>query len=76
MGLPDVDLNVPSQSSQESQQAFDRIVAKVSSNESRDIGLRQPEQLRCLDLLQPAPTNDVIDAGDELRLQQVRLGIG
>ena len=69
------DLNIAAQRRQKSQQSFNRVVAEVPPEEAGDVGPRQSEQFRRVHLLAPAPAIDFVDAGDELRLQQVSVGI-
>ena len=73
---PDDNLDISTQGRQKSQQSFNRVVPKVSPEQARNVRLRQPELLRRIYLPEPALANDLVDAGDELRLQQVSVGLG
>ena len=57
------------------QKAIHGILPEAAPQQARNVGLRQPEQLCRLGLLEAALAHDPVDAGDEFRFQQVRRGV-
>ena len=49
--------------------------SKLPRSKRETSGLGQPEQFRRLDLLEAALANDLVDPGDQFRLEQVRFGL-
>jgi hypothetical protein len=72
----DNDLYVLPERHQEPQQPLNRELPEVTAQHLGNVGLLDPEQLGGLNLLEPALLHQGVDLVDELRLDQVFLGIG
>ena len=59
---------VPTQYGQQAEEAVDGILPKISSQESRNIGLGQSKQFRCFNLLEPALAYNLVNAGNKFCL--------
>ena len=73
--LANNDVYVAPQSRQEAQKPFHGVLSEAAPQQARHIGLRQPKQLCCVDLLETALSNDLVDLRDQLGLEQMRVGI-
>ena len=73
--LANNDVYIAPQSRQEAQKPFHGVLSEAAPQQARHIGLRQPEQLCCVDLLETALSNDFVDLRDQLGLEQMRVGI-
>ena len=74
-GLADHDLHIQSEDRHEAKQPFHGIVAEVAPQQARHVGLGNSKQFRRARLSKAACPDDLIDPGDELGFQKMRLCI-
>jgi hypothetical protein len=70
------DLDISVKPSQEFHEAIDRVFPKIASEHARDLGLTDSHALSGLRLGQLALPRQAVDFRDDLRLEQVGLGVG
>ena len=70
------DLNISVKSGQEFHEAIDRVFPKIASEHAGHLGLTDAQALSSLCLCQLALSRQTVNFRDDLRLEQVGLGIG
>ena len=72
----DVDIDIAAERDEQAEQALQGILAEVAPQEPRHVGPGKAEQATGLGLGSAALAQDVVDAADQLRLEQVGVGVG
>src|SRR5215510_3801794 len=70
------DLNIPVKPGQKFHEPIDRVFPKVASEQARHLGLADAHALSGLCLGELALPRQAVDFRDDLRLEQVGLGVG
>ena len=73
---PNDDLDVTTQLRQHPHEPLDRHVAELAAKEARHIGLAEPHPLGGFDLCQISCADDLAQAGNQPRLQQMGFMVG
>ena len=74
--LADDDVDIAAERGEQAEQALERILAEVALQKPRHVGLGKAEQAPGLGLGDAALAHDGVDAADQLRLEQVGVGLG
>lgn len=74
--MPNRDFYIMPQLGQQAQKPLHGVVTEIAAPKARYVRLGESQQLRGFDLLVPGLGNDPVDAGNELRLEKMRFGVG
>ena len=74
--MADDDVDIAPERVEQAEQALQRILAEVAPQQPRHVGLGQAHQPCGLGLGDAAIAHDVVDAADQLGLDEVSVGVG